>query len=163
MIGRNFLICFALFVLVLFCLGCGALNKTGRFEVDQDVQKKYETAYVDPDYHYYYSGGDFFPLAIMGLDKKVPFDGSGLWKPLKVRYGQTPSEALADKIYGVREKAFGILRFPMGFVMFDHDGKRIGTWYSIPDALTRIFSKNDGTVVVYTPDNELFLKWDKSQ
>lgn len=162
MIRRNLVISLVLFVLVLFCLGCGTLNKWGRFEVDKEVQKMFETAYVNPDYNYYYSGGDSFPIAIIGLDKKLTFDSSGLWKRIKVPSDQTPAEVLADKAYGVREKAFEIMRYPMGFAMFDHEGKRIGAWYSIPDAVTRISIKSDGTVVVYTPDNETFFQWDKS-
>jgi hypothetical protein len=155
MIRRNLFLGPAVFVLFLLCFGCAVLKeyKSGRFVANDEVNKMFETGYVNPDYKYYYSGSDSSPIAIMGLERKLPFDDNELWKPI-----DEPSKGLKDKIKGMRDRTLGIMHFPWGFAILDNGGKRIGAWYSIPSAITTILIKNDSTIIVYTPNIQTYLK-----
>lgn len=158
MIRKRWFLFTALLSAVLFLGGCKALSsiKPGQFVAKADVQQAFEACQVNPSYLYYYSGPDAYPIAIIGIDRNVNFDTAGLWKPVK-----NPSEQLAGLIKSIQDRALGLLQFVWGYSLLDNTGKQIGVWYSIPSAVTTVLVKEDGTVMVYTPPLDTYLKLER--
>jgi hypothetical protein len=149
----------ALFLTALFLLaGCKTLAsiKSGQFVARGEVRKAFEEGQVNPAYMYYYSGSDAHPIAILGVDKTVKFDTGGLWKPIK-----NPSENLPPLVKGMDDRVLGLMQVTWGYSLLDDTGKQIGVWYSIPSGTTAVIVREDGTVMIYTPPIDTYLKLER--
>lgn len=155
---RPMLLFAAVMTAVLLLGGCKTLAsiKSGKFEAKADIQKSFEDGQANPSYLYYYSGPDAYPIAIIGIDRNVNFDTGGLWKPIK-----NPSENLVVFVRSIQDRVLGLMQFAWGFSLMDDTGRQIGTWYSIPSAVTTVLVKEDRTVMVYTPPLDTYLKLER--
>ena len=45
--------------------------------------------------------------------------------------------------------------------ILDDQGKRIGVWYSIITAPTSVWMKDDHTAVIYTPDIDTYIRYER--
>jgi hypothetical protein len=141
----------ALFALLVACGDMGNKGPSGFFgnygylSPSDDVTDAFETYTVKPDRHYYFSGPDESPFAILNLRKEIALE-SDYWKPEKV----TPSRLNNwlswmhlnySQTYGIR---------PRGYTVIDPDGNPIGEWYSACN-FTVIKPGKEGGVKIYTP------------
>ena len=128
----------------------------GKIIPDSNVTKMFETYQINPNYHYYISGSDTYPHAILGLDKAYNLEPD-LWK----RVDMTPQK-LRELVTDMKNKAstvnYGMTLF--GFVMFDDKGNQIGVWYSILEAKTFLRMKDNRRVIIYTPDIDTYGKYE---
>jgi hypothetical protein len=144
---------FFLCILIIFLFsGCaGALKADyGRITPDRNAERDLETYQVNPNYNYYISGSEIRPNAIIGLDKGLTVEPD-LWEKVEV----TPKK-FRELVMGMNSGLDSMLGESFsGFALFDHKGKQIGVWYSLPDARTSLRMKDDHTVIIFTPEKRM--------
>jgi hypothetical protein len=145
-----------MFVLVFSLWGCaGSFKGSGTIRPDRSVTKAFETFQINPNYNYYYTGSDVYPIALIGLDKKFKIEPD-LWKKLE----PVPKD-FKDMISQMQSKALRMGQIQHGFSILDDQGRPIGVWYSILLAATSSLTvKDDGTVVIYQPSLTTYEKFD---
>lgn len=153
---------------ILFCIivcaafiscaaGKTALTKNwGKIVPDKEVTKSFETYQVSPDFNYYISGSDVYPSAILGLNKAYTLD-STLWKKVEL----TPAN-LQVMVTDMKSKARDIGQNQFGSTVLDHQDKQIGVWYSLLTATTQVYMKEDKKVIIYTPDQNTYEKFEEN-
>jgi len=148
-----------LIVMSLLLIGCAGATHTqwAVFKADDVVKKNFETYQVNPAYNYYYSGPDAAPIAVISVKKELRLEPSDLWKTV-----DTPA-MLTELIKGMEYRLRGLNQYAWGFDIIDRQKQQIGTWYSVPIATTSAYEKADGSVVIYTPDMETYLKMEKEK
>ncbi len=141
-------------VLVLMLAGCASFKMRGSFVPDRDVARSFSSYELRGDMNYYASGSDAYPSALMGLKKEYTLE-SGLWKKVD------KAETFKDMVQGMKRKT-GAMVMPLhGFQILDNEGRPIGTWYSILSARMLLVMKEDKHVLVYTPDIDTYLRYDR--
>jgi len=149
--------CVMCILIIFLSSGCsGSLFKNyGRITPDGNVTNDFEKYQVNPNYNYYISGSDVYPIAIIGLDKALTLEPD-LWKQVEI----TPKK-LRELVQGMqfKVKALSWRLVLHGFAMFDENGKQIGVWYSILGAKTSLSMKDDRTVIIITPDIDTYLTY----
>jgi hypothetical protein len=144
-----------MFFLVFSFWGCaGFLKGYGAINPDRSVTKAFETFQINPNYNYYYTGSDVYPIALIGLDKKFKIEPD-LWKKLE----PVPKD-FKDMISQMQSRALSMGQIQHGFSILDDQGRPIGVWYSILIATTSLTVKDDGTVVIYQPPLNTYDKFD---
>ena len=151
---------------ILFCiLSCAALascvgvksssaKKWGKIVPDNEATAAFETYQINADFNYYISGSDVYPNAILGLNKAYTLD-STLWKKVEL----TPAK-LQVMVVDMKSKARDIGQKQFGFVVLDEQGRKIGVWYSLLTATAPVRIKDDNTVIIYTPDQDTYEKYE---
>jgi len=142
-------LCMAMLLLLAGCSGMLPKNY-GTMAPDTNTTKAFDACRIDPAFHYYISGSDVHPNALLGLDKTLTLD-SNLWKKIE----PTP-QAFCDMIRNMQMKALDIRQSQHGFIIRDAHGTPIGVWYSILRATTIVETKTDRQVVIYTPDIDTY-------
>lgn len=141
----------------LLLVGCASLHSRnyGMMTLDSNVKESFETYQVYPNYNYYVSGPDFFPHAILGLDKAYKLE-SDLWKPVDMT-----ASKLREIVSGMKETVRHLdVRLTLyGFALIDDKGKQIGIWYSINAATTSLWTKDDNTVIIITPPIDTYFRY----
>jgi len=56
----------------------------------------------------------------------------------------------------MQARALALMLIQHGFIMFDDKGNQIGVWYSILEATTALKMKDNRTVIIYTPDIDIY-------
>jgi hypothetical protein len=145
-----------LYVLLLLCLGVlscsGSLFRNyGQILPGGEVTQDLESGVFHPELRYYTSGSDLYPNALIGLHRDYRLDPETLWKEVAM----TP-EKLREIVGFMKTKASEYRQFPHEFELLDTGGKKIGFWYSILTARTYLRFEEDGTVMIQTPDLEIF-------
>ncbi len=146
----------AVFILVFF-LQSLSIAQVGSFNAADDVTKTFESYRLNPSYNYYYSGPDSHPIALMGLSNKIKLEPD-LWKPVKAT-----QQKFKDLVAGMQSKLRPYNMSPWGFAILDDRGRRIGIWYSIPEATTIIRMKDKRTAEVYTPPIDTYLELERER
>jgi hypothetical protein len=146
--------CFCL--LLAACLSTTACSgqlfrSFGRIDLNGETTRAFEQYSVDTDFHYYISGSDTYPNAIIGLHRDYRLDPKSLWKKVEM----TP-DAMRIIVDNMKEKTSHRLIPLYGFALLDPKGKPIGVWYSIQTARTCLQIKRDGTVRLDTPDLDTY-------
>ncbi len=147
---------FCFFLLLVACLSTMACSgqlfrNFGRIDINRETTRAFEQCYVDTNHHYYISGSDTYPNAIIGLHRDYRIDPKSLWKKVDM----TPD--MMQKLVGsMKEKTSQRLLSLYGFELLDPKGKPIGVWYSIQTARTCLQIKADGTVRLDTPDLDTY-------
>jgi hypothetical protein len=129
----------ALMITVL--CGCGS-SIYGRLQSSQEVTQAFRNNQILSDHQYYYSGFQRIPNGIIGIANRYRLRSSR-WKPIELN--PTLLNQLAyrmDYVYNVQ---------PRGAWILDHDGNRIGIWYS-SIYQTKVLLEKDNNVVVVTPE-----------
>ncbi len=147
----------ALVIAGILLTGCGAMKyqNWGVFKASDDARNSFESYTFDPAYNYYSSGPDAHPIAVLGIKKGLRLEPADLWKKVK------KPEQLKDMITGMESYLRSMNHPAWGFTIVDKNNQQIGIWYSIPKATTAVIEKSDGSVVIYTPDIETYMKLEK--
>lgn len=137
---------------LLIVTGCAGANY-GQLKMNDDITKLYETYRMDPDANYFTSGSDTYPNAIVGLKKAYTMD-SDLWKFIAPTPEQFRSLINDMQVRGTER----VGRRIVGFAILDPQGKEIGTWYSIFDAVRTVgvIMKPDNRVLIHTPPIDVY-------
>jgi len=147
----------ALLMAGLLLSGCSTMNahNWGMFRASDDARHSFESYTIDPAYKYYYSGSDAHPIAVLGIKKGLRLEPADLWKRVR------NPEQLKDMVTGMESYLRTLNHSAWGFAIFDKNNQQIGIWYSIPKATTAVIEKNDGSIVIYTPDIETYMKLER--
>jgi hypothetical protein len=142
-----------LIVLCLAVMACtGQLFRNyGRIDQSREVTAAFERYAVNPDFHYYISGADLHPNALMGLDRRYRLDPETLWREVEM----TP-ERMKQIVDQMKVRAFEFYQHQYGFEITDDGGRPIGVWYSMLEARTFVQVKEDGIVRIDTPDLDTY-------
>ncbi|MBN1664054.1 MAG: hypothetical protein JW943_10680 [Deltaproteobacteria bacterium] len=148
------------FFIIFSWIGCAGMQakNTGRITPDKKAAVSFETYEIKNDYHYYISGSDVYPNALLGLKKTYALEAvsASLWKKIE----PTPAdyEALISRMQD-RARLLGLFQY--GSTVFDHRGNPIGIWYSILSAVTAVKMQDDHSVMIYTPDRDTYQKYEE--
>ncbi|MEJ2037989.1 MAG: hypothetical protein P8X55_03540 [Desulfosarcinaceae bacterium] len=125
---------------VLFLLaGCGATYAT--LQTDDQVKQGFKNYEMIDGYHYYYSGRENLPSAIIGLDPAYRFS-SEYWTAI-------PSSQFKREVNRL-QMAVPNNSIIYGAYIIAPDGKRVGVWYSWVENFT---AKVEGDrIIVYSPE-----------
>lgn len=156
---KNLVRLLSVFIL-LSGIGCAGLpvKNFGRITPDEAVSRSFETYEIKADYHYYISGSDVYPNAMMALKKDYALDAETLWKKIE----PTPAEFETLVSY-MQDRARLLGLFQYGAAIYDNGGNPIGIWYSILTAMTKVRMQDDRTAVVYTPDIDTYQRYEEGR
>jgi hypothetical protein len=127
-------------VLIPALCGCGSVEY-GRLKGSREVTEIFVNNQVLPDCQYYYNGFQTIPYGLIGIDKKYNLHSKN-WKPIDMN-----PILLNHLIYRMRY----VYRVePRGAWILDHDGNRLGIWYS-SQYWTKVKREKDNQIIVVTP------------
>ena len=138
--GRLFLLILVLAVLVPALVGCGPAVY-GRLENSNEVTEVFTGSQVLSNYQYYYHGFQRIPYAIIGIDKNYNLR-VGHWKLIDL------NPTLLNQLNYRMQHVYRVE--PRGAWILDHDGNRLGIWYSSQNS-TKVKLGKDNELVVVTP------------
>lgn len=121
--------------------GCGSATY-GRLENSPEVTQVFKDAKILSDYQYYISGFQRIPYAIIAIDDKYQLR-SGLWQPLDLN-----SASLNQIVYRM-DHVYSLT--PRGAWIVDHEGHRLGVWFSSQYQTTVKMEKNN-QIMVASPE-----------
>lgn len=127
--------------LALFSAGCGSATY-GRLENSPEVTQVFEDGKILSDHQYYVSGFQRIPYAIIAIDDKYQLR-SGRWQPLDL------NSATLNQIVYRMEHIYSLT--PRGAWIVDHEGHRLGVWYSSQYQTTVAREKNN-QIMVASPE-----------
>jgi hypothetical protein len=152
---RKILVLSVLLFLCMNVIACsGSLFRNyGRILPSTEADRDLEGGVFHPELRYYTSGSDLYPNALIGLHRDYRLDPETLWKEVAMTPGK-----LREIVGFMKVKAFNYRHFLHGFDLLDTGGKKIGFWYSIMTARTYLRFQEDGTVMIQTPELEIYEK-----
>jgi hypothetical protein len=108
---------------------------------------------VLPDHHYYYTGSDNNPDAIIAIQRKYTLE-TRLWKSVEA----TPKQIKdwVDRLTDLR--GYGLKT--LGSDILGPNGETIGIWYSKKSDFTTVRLLDDNRVMVYPPTEVDRIRWD---
>lgn len=130
--------------LVLFFSG-RLRERYGSLRASESVTRAYEQYEPHPDLNYYSSGPDFYPRALIGIDRRLKLD-SDLWKQREF-----DPETFRETVRNMQSRALSTIQMLHGFEIEDQQGHRVGTWFSVLDARTTVKMLKDNRVRVDPP------------
>jgi len=140
---------------LLFAVGgCGGFGMQQSSGADRDVDRSFERYEFRPDMNYYSSGSDAYPNALLGLKKDYTLE-SDLWKKVE------NAETLKEMVSGMQKKTREMMLTLHGFRITDNEGREVGIWYSILDAMPRFVMKGEKRILIYTPDIDTYLRYEE--
>jgi len=149
---KMILVCMAFIMLIILLTGCaGTLFKNmGSFEPSTTATGHFEKFVVNPDYNYFLSGSDVYPVAVFGLKKDYIIDSDeDLWGKIEPK-----QKAISELVTNMQMRLLECcMQRPRGFDILDHRGKKIGEWYSMLGLIIGIKIKDEGKVVIYPPSD----------
>lgn len=107
-------------------IGCATGVKSSGVITSREATEIWHSYEIQPNYHYYYSGGDVQPFYVIGIDDRYTLM-TKLWKPVDL----TP-EMLKNWFNYLRPRV-GYSPYPYGAFITGPNGERIGLWYSVRD------------------------------
>jgi len=132
--------------------GCSGklLKDMGSFKPSVEATENFKKFIVRSDYNYFISGSDVYPVAIFGLQKDVVIDSDeDLWKKIEPK-----PEVMTDLVTNMQRRLNECCyQSPHGFDILDHQGRKIGEWYSMLGLIIGIKIKEGGKVVIYPPSD----------
>jgi hypothetical protein len=147
-------LCFALICMMSGMSYAKSAKSWGKIIPDNQARNAFETYQISPDMNYYISGSEANPNAILGLNKAYILD-SDLWK--KVDLTESKLKALVT-VMKSRAMDFGQPQF--GFAVLNNKSEQIGVWYSILGATTAVKMKEDNKVMIYTPNQNTYERYE---
>jgi len=137
-------------VLPVWFLGCtvALLKDMGSLKPSATATIHFEKFVINNDYNYFLTGSDVYPVAIFGLKKSYMIDSDeDLWKKIEPR-----QEIISGLILNMQMRLLDCcLQRAHGFDILDHQGQKIGEWYSMMGLISGITIKEHGKVVIYPP------------
>ena len=130
-------LCLCLFFVVSSC----ATHNIGKLQSSAEITKIFEDHQILPDYLYYFSGLQGVPDAIIGIHTNYSLR-LDQWR-------QVDLSSLTLKTWISRMQAVQIVR-PQGAWILDHEGNRVGIWFSgLRQTAVRL--QQDNRVVIVPP------------
>jgi len=133
--------CFMLIIVISMLIGCKTANY-GRYKVNREVEKLFNSGQVLADHTYYYTGSNTRPEAVMGIQKNYILDEE-LWnkagdiqKNLKFWVEQMNNNLSAT-----------------GYDILAPDGKQIGIYYT-PWSTGPVKMGENNQVIIFLPEKE---------
>lgn len=145
----------AVTLLALSATACaGTMMKNyGSFALDEGIAQEFETYRLRPGVHYFVSGSDVYPNAILALKREYILEDT-LWKGVDM----TPKK-LKEFVTGMQQKAHEVGMYLRGWSVRDEKGHEIGVWYSVLFATTSV--KVEGNkVIIYRPPQHVYREND---
>ena len=127
-------------MILISAMGC--VQKYGSLKQNAEVQQTFQSFEVLPDYTYYIQGLESQPFAIAGIHQRYELNAK-LWQQF-----DPAAPALEDLIGRL------IIRHghePRGFIILDHNGEKLGIWYSSFHWAT-IQTGKDNHIIVLSPE-----------
>jgi len=151
-----YVLCMVIVVTSAGCTGLLVKRNYGRITPDRNATIAFETYQINPNYNYYISGSDVYPHVIIGLDKSYNIEPD-LWKHVDM----TPHK-LRELVLDMEQKIrhLNMTLTLHGFTLLDDKGKQIGIWYSILEASTSLWMKDERTVIIITPPLDTYYRYD---
>jgi flavin-binding protein dodecin len=101
------------------------------------------------DLEYWFSGPESYPLAIIGVERRLRFGTAKHW--MKVGTGE---KSLQRLIEGMLSRASQMNQNLRGFEMVDRKGERVGEWYSAVGVQAVIKRTGIDSIEVWPPSAE---------
>ncbi len=141
-----------LMIMIMFMTGCASVQGFGKFTPDNRAGISFEAGQVNPDYRYYLTGSDTYPVAILALNKSYSM-GNDLWKevPMTPNYLKEMVTMMQLRLMECCQQS------PFGFLVYTPEGKPIGMMYSYL-GVSIAFQVNDRIVIMYGPRDDDQLK-----
>ena len=125
----------------VFLVACTSATY-GRLENSPEVTQVFKNGEILLDNQYYVSGFQRIPFAIIAIDSKYQLR-SGRWQPLDL-----DSIALNQIVYRMD---FVYSLAPRGAWIVDHEGHRLGVWYS-SKFQTTVERRKSNQIMVVSPE-----------
>jgi hypothetical protein len=125
----------------LIFAGCSA-PIAGRLQGSPEVTEVFKSSQIVANHQYYVSGFQRIPYAVIAVDNNYQLRSSR-WKPINM-----DSTSLNQLIYRM-EHVYSLN--PRGAWILDHEGNRLGIWYS-SQYQTKVKREKDNWIVVVNPD-----------
>ncbi len=141
-------------IIIILCIGVLAVvmvatriagGRYGHLRPSQEATESYTSFRVDPEKHYYISGPEAHPNALMGLNKNRTLE-SDLWKRKDL-----DDAGMKELVVNMQHKAMEQMFFLQGFDIHDDQGLKIGDWYSIMGLHITIQMMGENRVSITTP------------
>ncbi len=132
----------ALLSAMIIILAMGCAQKYGSLQQSAEVHQVFQKLEVMPDYVYYFQGLESQPFAIAGIHQRYELNAR-LWQQF-----DPAAPALEDFIDRL------IIRHghePQGFIILDHNGEKLGIWYSSFHWAT-VQTGSDNQIIVLSPE-----------
>ena len=129
------------------CMGT-LLKDTGSLKPSSAATIHFEKFAINNDYNYFLTGSDVYPVAIFGLRKSYEIDSDkDLWKEIEPK-----QEIISGLVSNMQMRLLDCcLQKAHGFDILDHQGQKIGEWYSMMGLISGITMREKGKVVIYPP------------
>jgi hypothetical protein len=147
------IIAILIFIMALTAAGCANMRSFGKFAPDDNARTSFETFQLDPDYRYYITGSDVYPVAILALNKSYSM-GNDLWKELSLT-----QDSLKEMVTFMQLRLMECCRqSELGFLVYAPNGKQIGTLYSYVGVGITFTVDDNGVVKMSGPRDDDQLK-----
>lgn len=132
--------------LILACLVLiGCAGTYGRLSQDPDLLARYENHQLPADYTYYYIGRSTIPYAVVGIDPAWEFN-KGFWSGIGT---MDEVHHKIDNLSDLHPRAWDVTASHI----LDHQGNKIGVWYSYYRHTPVKIDAEKRMVTVYSPYN----------
>ena len=128
-------------LMTFFFAGCGSAT-FGRLQNSPEVTEAFRKSQILSNHQYYISGFQRVPYAIIAIDPNFQLR-SGRWRPIDM-----DSSTLNQIVYHM-EHVYSLT--PRGAWIVDHEGNRLGVWYS-SQYQTKVTRENNNRIVVVSPE-----------
>jgi hypothetical protein len=128
-------------VMILFFSGCTS-SVTGRLQNSSEVTQIFKSSQILADHQYYIIGFRTVPHGIIAIDSNYQLR-SNRWQPLDMdSFALNQLVSRMDHVYSLN---------PRGAWILDHEGNRLGVWFS-SQYQTRVKREQDNRIMVVTPE-----------
>ena len=128
-------------IMAAMIAGCSA-PISGRLQSSPEVTGVFKSSQILPDHHYYVSGFQRIPYAIIAVNNNYQLR-TGRWKPIDM-----DSTSLKQLIYRM-EHVYSLN--PRGAWILDPEDNRLGAWYS-SQYQTTVKREKGNRIVVVNPE-----------
>ena len=128
-------------LMTFFFGGCGSAT-FGRLQNSPAVTEVFRKSQILSNHQYYVSGFQRVPYAIIAIDRNYKLRSSR-WQPIDL-----DSSNLNQIVYRM-EHVYSLT--PRGAWIVDHQGNRLGVWYS-SQYQTKVTRENNNRIVVVSPE-----------
>ena len=115
---------------------------SGRLQSNPAVTEMFQTGRILPDHQYFVSGFQRIPYGIIAVDNQYQLRSSR-WKPIDM-----DPTSMNQMLYRM-EQVYSLK--PRGAWILDHEGNRLGVWYS-SQYQTTVKRQKDNQIVVVNPE-----------
>ena len=127
-------------MIVISSMGCA--QKYGSLQRNAEVHQTFQNFEVLPDYAYYFQGLESQPFAIAGIHQRYELNAR-LWQQFD------PTAPALENLIGRLVIRHG--HEPFGFIILDHNGEKLGIWYSSFHWAT-VQTGTDNHIIMLSPE-----------